>query len=77
MHRELEGEKLKAQALIEQVQTAKHAHQDDVGELQAQMHEMKEEWRESDVGWERRLRRESETAKEEIRWLQTQLVGAT
>jgi hypothetical protein len=38
---------------------------------------MKEEWRESDIGWERRLRRESENAKEEIRWLQTQLAGAT
>jgi peptidoglycan hydrolase CwlO-like protein len=77
LHRELEDEKLKAQALIEQVQTSKHAHQDDVNELQAQLNELKEEWRESDIGWERRLRRESENAKEEIRWLQTQLAGAT
>ena len=48
-----------------------------MNELQGQLSELKEEWKESDLAWERRLRRESEAAKEEIRWLQTQLAGVT
>ena len=33
------------------------------------MGELKEGWRESDVAWERKVRREGEQLREEIRWL--------
>lgn len=38
--------------------------------MQEQMHQLREEWRESDLAWERRCRREAETLREQIRLLQ-------
>jgi len=43
--------------------------------MQTQLSELREEWRESDLTWERRLRRETEGHQEEIRWLQVQLAA--
>lgn len=74
--KEIEAEREKVNSLKQKLKLLQKTSDQNLQDLQSQVNEVKSGWKDSDIAWERNFKRESESHREEIRWLQTQLAAA-